>query len=99
MTRLRSIPAMSKTNWGGMGSKDEGRRMKDESEIRDLKSQIPNSSFILSFRGLRLWGGSASGAAAGRGGAAFFAVAAFQDLLAHVLGGGLDFLHFFADAG
>src|SRR5213594_3470176 len=42
---------------------------------------------------------SGSGAAATGGGGAAFAVAAFEDLLADVLGGGLDFLHFFADAG
>src|SRR5689334_22629633 len=37
-------------------------------------------------------------ATGGRSCAPAFTVAAFEDLLADVLGGGLDFLHFFADA-
>src|SRR5262245_58097944 len=59
-----------------------------------MKPFCLRSSFSVhrSISGLRLSPAriAASGAA--------FAVATFEDLLAHVLRGGLDFLHFFADA-
>src|SRR5881397_1458306 len=85
--RLRSMPVRSKRCSGGIGWAEKNER--GEPEFAPLHM---NRKMSAGDRASCLFGGG------GRSGGAF-AFAAFEDLLANLLGGGFDLLHLFANAG
>src|SRR5438045_4774478 len=95
---------MSKGSWGGMRGAVKPREWRGWSGwvaegwgqylsggVFDPVTRLPATPPPVR---LRLVGVAAAGARAGAG----FGLTAFEDALAHVLGGGLDFLHLLADA-